>query len=199
MTHYSVKWGPDSFEPLESFMCHLIYIFSHSTQPTRSPHLVRYQFVASKWVIISPDAIAAKNLSETNLPSVAGRRPFYVGRVSCWRRREENFLFSFFNKWEKMEGEAAWITQAGRTGRWDTNVLLISRWWTRSGRARDSPPPSPLSPSEHPGRLLTNVLLTSSRQPVIGKPWVAGRGMRSGRAMRHQRQRVKVSIGQSCL
>lgn len=196
LTHHSVKWGPDSFEPLESFMCHLIYISSHSTQPIRSPHLVRYQFVASKWVIISPDAIAAKNLSETNLLSVAGRRPFYVGRASCWRGWGKNFLFSFLKRREKMEGEAARITQAGRTGRWETNVPLISRWWTRSGRA---PPPLPPSPCENPGRLRTNVLLTSSGQPVIGKPSVAGRGMRSGREMRHQRQRVKVSISQSCL
>lgn len=115
-------------------------------------------------------------------------------------RRE--FLISIFEQVREYEGgEAAWITECGRTGRWDTNVLLISWWWTRSGRAPYTPLALPSSPApcENPGRLLTNVLLTWSRQPVIGKPWAAGRGMRSGRAMRHRRQRVKVSIAQSCL
>lgn len=126
-----------------NLLCVTSFTYPHIPhKPIRSPHLVRYQFVASKWVIISPDAIAAKNLSETNLLSVAGPRPFYVGRASCWRGWGKNFLFSFLTRREKMEWEAAWITQAGRTGRWETNVPLISRWWTRSGRA--PPPPSAL-------------------------------------------------------
>lgn len=172
-------------------MCHLICISSHSTQPTRGPPFSPLSICCLKM----GHRISRRNCSQKiSVRQICcqspERRPFYVGRVSCWRRQGENFLIFIFNKWARTEVEAVWITQAGRAGRWNTKVLLISRLWTCSGRTPYTPPP-PLVRTRDDFEQIYYWLEAGSRS--LEKPGVAGGGMT------HQQRRVKISISQSCL
>lgn len=72
----------------------------------------------------------SQNLSETNLLSVAV--PLLCMNSELSARQEE-----ILKKLGEGGEEAAWIMRQGQTGRWETNMCLISQWWTQSGPSRE--------------------------------------------------------------
>lgn len=161
-------------------MYHHLHIYLLPIKLIHSLHWVSYHFIALNWVIISPGTITAR----TSARQICCQPPchFYVWTASChWDRAE-------IKNWERVERKRCGSCGRPNRSMWDKRMsnkpMMNPEWSLLWG----------------PGLLLTNVLLTSRKQPVIEIHSVSARGGRVWR-MRHERllQRVKVSIMQSCL